>query len=161
MRWLGGVPVDRSNAAGFVEETARVLRESERMTLVLAPEGTRKHTDRWKSGFYRIAVAAGVPIVLAGFDYPRKVIFFGPTIEPTGDYERDLALIQSHFDADMALIPENYEPGAGRAPPSSSLASPDVGPPQRCRIRSQDLAGSRRSSRASRWRRRRAPPSRS
>ncbi len=108
MRWLGGVPVDRSNAAGFVEETARVLRESERMTLVLAPEGTRKHTDRWKSGFYRIAVAAGVPIVLAGFDYPRKVIFFGPTIEPTGDYERDLALIQSHFNADMALIPENY-----------------------------------------------------
>jgi 1-acyl-sn-glycerol-3-phosphate acyltransferase len=108
MRWLGGVPVDRTNAAGFVEQTARVLRKSERMTLVLAPEGTRKYTDRWKSGFYRIAVAAGVPIVLAGFDYPRKVIVFGPTIEPTGDYERDLALIQSHFNADMALIPENY-----------------------------------------------------
>jgi 1-acyl-sn-glycerol-3-phosphate acyltransferase len=108
MRWLGGVPVDRSAAAGFAEETARAVRESERMTLVVAPEGTRKQTDKWKSGFYRIAMAAGVPIVLAGFDYPRKVIFFGPVVEPTGDYEKDLAEIQSHFKASMALKPENY-----------------------------------------------------
>jgi 1-acyl-sn-glycerol-3-phosphate acyltransferase len=108
MRWLGGVPVDRSAPAGFVEETARVVREAERMTLVIAPEGTRKRTGQWKSGFYRIAVAAGVPIVLAGFDYPRKVVFFGPLFEPTGDYEKDLPLLQSHFRADMAWKPENY-----------------------------------------------------
>jgi 1-acyl-sn-glycerol-3-phosphate acyltransferase len=108
MRWLGGVPVDRTAAVGFVEETTRVMRESERMTLVLAPEGTRRRTDRWKSGFYRIAVAAGVPILLAGLDYSRKVVFFGPLIEPTGDYEKDLARIQSHYDAGMALKPENY-----------------------------------------------------
>ncbi len=108
MRWLGGVAVDRSAAAGFAEETARVLKESERMTLVIAPEGTRKRTDRWKSGFYRIATAAGVPILLAGFDYPRKVVFFGPLVHPTGDYEKDLAVIQSHFRADMAVKPENY-----------------------------------------------------
>jgi 1-acyl-sn-glycerol-3-phosphate acyltransferase len=108
MRWLGGVPVDRSAATGFVEETARVVSESERMTLVIAPEGTRKLTGKWKSGFYRIAVAAGVPIVLTGFDYPRKVIFFGPVVHPTGDYEKDLAEIQSHFHAGMAVKPENY-----------------------------------------------------
>jgi 1-acyl-sn-glycerol-3-phosphate acyltransferase len=122
MRWLGGVPVDRSAAAGFVEEAARVVRESERMTLVIAPEGTRRRAGRWKSGFYRIAQAAGVPILLAGFDYPRKVVFFGPLVEPTGDYETDLALIQSHYRADMALKPDNYsglEPrpdGPGPAP---------------------------------------------
>jgi 1-acyl-sn-glycerol-3-phosphate acyltransferase len=108
MRWLGGVPVDRSAAAGFAEETVRVLKEAERMTLVVAPEGTRKRTERWKSGFYRIAVAAGVPIVLAGFDYPRRVVFFGPTFWPTGDYEKDLRELQSHYRADMALKPENY-----------------------------------------------------
>jgi 1-acyl-sn-glycerol-3-phosphate acyltransferase len=121
MRWLGGVPVDRSAAAGFVEEAAQALRESERMTLVVAPEGTRRRTDRWKSGFYRIAMAAGVPIVLAGFDYPRKVIFFGPTFQPTGDYEKDLALIQSHFTASMALKPENYgtDHSGGQATPAS------------------------------------------
>jgi 1-acyl-sn-glycerol-3-phosphate acyltransferase len=108
MRWLGGVPVDRSAAEGFVEETARVLREAERMTLVIAPEGTRRRTGRWKSGFYRIAVAAGVPILPVGFDYPRKVIFFAPLFHPTGDYEKDLAALQSLFRADMALKPGNY-----------------------------------------------------
>jgi 1-acyl-sn-glycerol-3-phosphate acyltransferase len=108
MRWLGGVPVDRSAAAGFVEDTIRVMRESERMTLVIAPEGTRKRSDRWKSGFYRVAVAAGVPILLAGLDYSRKVVFFGPLVQPTGDYEKDLAKIQSHYSARMALKPENF-----------------------------------------------------
>lgn len=115
MRRLGGVPVDRTAAAGFVEETTRVMRESGRMTLVLAPEGTRKRTDRWKSGFYRIAVAAGVPILLAGLDYSRKVVFFGPLVQPTGDYEKDLAEIQSHYSAGMALRPENYGTDRSRA----------------------------------------------
>ena len=97
MRWLGGVPVDRSAAAGFVEETARVVRESDRMTLVVAPEGTRKRSDKWKSGFYRIAVAAGVPIFPVGFDYRRKVIRFDPLFHPTGDYEKDLVELQSRL----------------------------------------------------------------
>ena len=108
MRWLGGVPVDRSAAEGFVEETARVLREAERMTLVIAPEGTRRRTGRWKSGFYRIAVAAGVPIRPTGFDYSRKVVFFAPLFHTTGDYEEDLAALQALFRRDMALRPENY-----------------------------------------------------
>lgn len=127
MRWLGGVPVDRTAVAGFVEEAARVVRESERMTLVIAPEGTRRHTEKWKSGFYRIAMAAGVPIVLAGFDYPRKVVLFGPLIEPTGDYEKDLERIQSHFHAGMALNPENYSlpGGPASAPPDPPLRSPE------------------------------------
>jgi 1-acyl-sn-glycerol-3-phosphate acyltransferase len=113
MRWLGGVPVDRSAASAFVDETARLMRESERMTLVITPEGTRGRTDQWKSGFYRIATATEVPILLAGFDYPRKVVFFGPLVHPTGHYAKDLAAIQSHFRADMALRPENYgQPGA-------------------------------------------------
>jgi 1-acyl-sn-glycerol-3-phosphate acyltransferase len=85
-----------------------VLKEAERMTLVIAPEGTRKRTDRWKSGFYRIAMATGVPILLAGFDYPRKVVVFGPLFHPTGDYEKDLAELQSHYRPEMALKPENY-----------------------------------------------------
>ena len=108
MRWLGGVPVDRDAAAGFAEETVRALKESERMTLVIAPEGTRRSTDRWKSSFYRIATAAGVPILPAAFDYPRKTIVFGPLFHPTGDYEKDLAVLQSLYRADMALKPENY-----------------------------------------------------
>ena len=108
MRWLGGVPVDRGAAAGFVGEAARAVREAERMTLVIAPEGTRRRADKWKSGFYRIAVEAGVPIVGAGFDYPRRVVFFTPPFHPTGDYERDLAVLRAMYRPEMAVRPENY-----------------------------------------------------
>jgi 1-acyl-sn-glycerol-3-phosphate acyltransferase len=108
MRWLGGVPVDRSAAAGFASEAARALREAERMTLVIAPEGTRRRAEKWKSGFYRIAVEAGVPIVPAGFDYSRRVVFFAPPLVPTGDYERDLTDLRRLYRPDMALRPENY-----------------------------------------------------
>jgi len=108
MRWLGGVPVDRSAAAGFVEETIRVLRGADRMTLVIAPEGTRKRVPQWKSGFYRVAVEVGVPILLAAFDYSRKAVVFGPLVTPTGDYEKDLAFIRSHYRPEMARRPENY-----------------------------------------------------
>jgi len=108
MRWLGGVPVDRNAATAFTSEAARAMREAERMTLVIAPEGTRKRTEKWKSGFYRIAMDAGVPIVAAGFDYPRKVVTFAPPFYPTGDYERDLAFLRGLYGPGMALRPENY-----------------------------------------------------
>jgi 1-acyl-sn-glycerol-3-phosphate acyltransferase len=108
MGWLGGIPVDRAAAAGFVEDVARIVREAERMTLVIAPEGTRRRADRWKSGFYRIALAAEVPIFPVGFDYRRKVIFMKPSFQPTGDYEKDLAYLRSLYSAEMALVPRNY-----------------------------------------------------
>jgi 1-acyl-sn-glycerol-3-phosphate acyltransferase len=108
MRRLGGIPVDRSAAAGFASEVARVLRDADQMTVVLAPEGTRKRIPQWKSGFYRIAVEAGVPILPVGFDYPRKVVFFAPLFHTTGDYEKDLAQLRAHYHAGMGKKPENY-----------------------------------------------------
>jgi 1-acyl-sn-glycerol-3-phosphate acyltransferase len=108
LRWLGGIPVDRQAASGFVGEIARGVREAEKMVLMVAPEGTRKRTEKWKSGFYRIAQEAGVPILLLRFDYPRRRVLLGPLFRPTGDYERDLAALRSHVDARMALRPENY-----------------------------------------------------
>ena len=108
MRALGGIPVDRSATTGFVSEVARALRDADRMTVVLAPEGTRRRIPQWKSGFYRIAVEAGAPILPVGFDYSRKVVFFAPLLHPTGDYEKDLAELRSHFRPDMARKPENY-----------------------------------------------------
>jgi 1-acyl-sn-glycerol-3-phosphate acyltransferase len=108
LRSIGGIAIDRSKAAGIAEDSARAFRESERLMLVIAPEGTRSKSKKWKSGFYRIAVAAEVPLLLVAFDYPRKVIRLGPLFRPTGDYETDLAEIQSHYAAGMALRPENY-----------------------------------------------------
>ena len=108
LRSIGGIAVDRTKAAGIAEDSARAFQESDQLVLVVAPEGTRSRSEKWKSGFYRIAVAAGVPILIVAFDYPRKVIRFGPLFRPTGDYEKDLPKIRSHYDAAMALRPESY-----------------------------------------------------
>jgi 1-acyl-sn-glycerol-3-phosphate acyltransferase len=108
LRSIGGIAIDRSKAAGIAEDTTRAFRERDSLLLVIAPEGTRRKSKKWKSGFYRIAVAAEVPILMIAFDYSRRVVRFGPLFRPTGDYEKDLPEIQSHFGPHMALRPENY-----------------------------------------------------
>jgi 1-acyl-sn-glycerol-3-phosphate acyltransferase len=84
------------------------MREADKMTVVLAPEGTRRRIPQWKSGFYRIAVEAGAPILPVGFDYSRKVVFFAPLFHPTGDYDKDLQQLRSHYRPEMGKKPENY-----------------------------------------------------
>lgn len=108
LRALGGVPVNRSAASDFVEQTVRIFGEREQLVLVITPEGTRSKVERWKSGFHRIARAAGVPVVLVSFDYGHKVVRLGPSFAATADYEGDLARIQSHITASMARHPERY-----------------------------------------------------
>ena len=105
-RWMGGVPVDRSRPDGVVEAAVERLRTP--ATLGLAPEGTRKAVPRFKSGFLRIAVAAGVPIAPVALDWGRRELRFLPLYWPTGDIERDLDHLQGLFDRSMARRPENY-----------------------------------------------------
>ena len=90
MRALGGVPVDRSAPQDLVSQVVAQFNAHEDFVLVVAPEGTRSATRHWKTGFYQIALKAGVPIVCAGPDYPSKRGVIGPVIYPTGDMERDL-----------------------------------------------------------------------
>ena len=104
LRWWGGVPVDRGAAHGVVEQSAQVMKERERLYLVVAPEGTRRKVARWKSGFYRIAHAAGVPLVPVAFDYRERVVHLMPPFEPSGDYEADLPRIQALF---VGILPRN------------------------------------------------------
>lgn len=108
MRWLGGKPVDRSAAHGVVEESVKAIRASDRFILALAPEGTRKRVAQWRTGFYRIAERAGLPIVLGFFDYARREVGFGPTLWPSGDLERDLATIQAFYRTKVGKYPENF-----------------------------------------------------
>ena len=92
MRWLGGIPVDRSQANNLVANSAQAMRDADGpMQLIVPPEGTRGKTRHWKTGFYFIAQQAGVPIVLAFVDYGRKVGGLGPLFEPTGDVDADMA----------------------------------------------------------------------
>lgn len=108
MRWQGGRPVDRSVAHGMVAETVRIISESEHFILALAPEGTRRPVKEWRTGFYHVAVGAGIPIVLASLDFGRRIVEFGPTIWPSGDLEQDLALIQGYYRDFTGKNPELF-----------------------------------------------------
>jgi hypothetical protein len=97
MRGMGGIPVVRDARNDLVEQVAERIRRADQFALVIAPEGTRDPTSQWRTGFYRIAMAAGVPIQCAGPDYERRRGVFGPIIQPTGDFERDMAPAYSFF----------------------------------------------------------------
>jgi len=111
MRFLGGVPVDRAAAGDIVGETVRHVQAHPGALIVLSPEGTRSLTPRWKSGFYRIAERAEIPILPIGFDFPRKTIIFHPLFTPTGDLERDVAALRTRYRPEMAKYPANYHAG--------------------------------------------------
>ena len=96
-RWLGGVPVDRRASHGFVEATAEAYRQHEQLLIGVTPEGTRKQVSQWKTGFYHIARAAGVPVVPAYFDYPSKVVGIGPPLELGPEQETEVARCRAFF----------------------------------------------------------------
>jgi len=97
LRWFGGVPVDRRAPGGAAGQIAARIRQSERMWFVLAPEGTRRHVERWKSGFWHIARRAEVPVFCAWFHYPERTIGLGPLVELSDDLEADLARIRALY----------------------------------------------------------------
>jgi 1-acyl-sn-glycerol-3-phosphate acyltransferase len=97
LRKLGGFPVDRHAPAGIVDQVAAQMQRADRMWLALAPEGTRKAVERWKSGFWKIAKRTDVPVFCAWFHYPDKIIGLGPMVELTDDMEADLVRIRASF----------------------------------------------------------------
>ena len=96
-RWLGALPIDRSQANNVVTQSIAKFHQRDRLILVVPPSGTRKRVLYWKTGFYHIANGAGVPIVLGFLDYRRKVGGFGPTVQPTGNIDADMALIRNFY----------------------------------------------------------------
>ena len=107
MRWLGGRPVDRTASHGLVGEYIRQIQESDRFILAIAPEGTRKPTREWKTGFWHVARGAGLPIVLGFFDYGKKEVGFGPILWP-GEVETDMKIIQDFYASITPKRPENF-----------------------------------------------------
>lgn len=97
MRSWGGVPIRRDRTLNTVEQAVQAFREHDQFILVLSPEGTRKKVERWRMGFYHIALGAGVPIVLGALDYQNRRVVIGPTFQPTGDEKADLAAILAFF----------------------------------------------------------------
>jgi len=97
MRALGGIPIRRHLRENVVEQMAREFAERETLCLTVPPEGTRGRAPAWRSGFYHIARAARVPIVLGYLDYARRRGGFGPALEPTGDLVADMDVIRAFY----------------------------------------------------------------
>jgi 1-acyl-sn-glycerol-3-phosphate acyltransferase len=97
LRKLGVIPVERSAPQGTVGEAVRLFQSGERIWFGLTPEGTRKPVPRWKTGFWKIARAAGVPILPVYFHYPEKVIGIGPVFEPGADMDADIARLRAWY----------------------------------------------------------------
>lgn len=110
MRFLGGFPVDRTSRSDVVTQTTELVERSDRIIIVLSPEGTRKRTPRWRSGFYWIAQKTGMPILPIAFDFSERAIQVFPLFEPTGDQDADMLALRRLFRPEMARYPEKYAP---------------------------------------------------
>jgi 1-acyl-sn-glycerol-3-phosphate acyltransferase len=105
-RWMGGAPLDRTEGQNKVEAIARVFENKKEFRLALAPEGTRKKVDAWKTGFYYIAEAAKVPIVAVSFNYKTKTVTVNKPFFPTGRIEDDTKVLRSYYDGVVGKKPE-------------------------------------------------------
>ena len=94
---MGGIPVDRSGRHSFVDSVVKVFNESDRLAIALAPEGTRKKVEKFKTGYYYIAVGSGVPIIPTIFNWEKKEVFFMDPIYLTGDAEKELPMVENIF----------------------------------------------------------------
>lgn len=116
-RWLGGIPVVRDRSTNFVDQVAAEFQRRDKIMIAITPEGTRKHTEYWRSGFYYIALAAKTPLVLGSMDYSKRLITYGKTLMPTGDLDADLERIREFYAGVMGRHPERQ--GEIRMKPSS------------------------------------------
>lgn len=106
MRWLGGIPVDRSNPAGIVEDLVGRVRAGQAFYLVVTPEGTRSSGQYWKSGFLRIAVDAGLPVTLGYVDRDTMTSGLGLTFTPSGDVRKDMDVVRAFYADKSGYKPE-------------------------------------------------------
>ena len=107
MRALGGIPVDRRAPSKVVGEVVERVRSGEVFGLVVTPDGTRRGHSHWKSGFYRIARATGMPLVLGYVDRTTMTTGLGPTLELTGNIPADMDRIRAFYADKAGYLPEN------------------------------------------------------
>lgn len=98
LRWMGGVPLDRTPGQKKVDAIADIFQDKDEFRLALAPEGTRQKVLEWKTGYYYIALVAKVPIIRVAFDYANKTVRIAQPFFPTGDIEKDTPVLRSFFE---------------------------------------------------------------
>lgn len=107
-RRIGGIPVWRSKHSSMTDNLANTARNEKQFHLCVTPEGTRSPNANWKKGFYFIALKAGIPILLYGIDYQRRLIECSRLFIPTGDVEKDIHDIKDYYREFKGKYPENF-----------------------------------------------------
>lgn len=107
LKKMGAIPVDRSKNNSLVSAMVDILKQADKMVIMITPEGTRKYQPRWRKGFYHAALGANVPIILGYLDYPKKEAGVGPVFYPTGDIEADMEKIKEFYRTKKGKYPEN------------------------------------------------------
>lgn len=110
LKFIGGVAVqrgDRKKSKQLVEQVVDLYKEREEFIMTITPEGTRSYNPNWKTGFYRIAHQAGVPIVKIAFDYGTKTVFVDEPFYPTGEMDSEVELIKDYFRQFKGKNPED------------------------------------------------------
>jgi 1-acyl-sn-glycerol-3-phosphate acyltransferase len=97
LRWMGAIPVDRSSHHGTVGQAVAAFERMERRVLVIAPEGTRRKVERFKTGFLHIARGARVPVALASLDYSARCVRLGPAFEVGEDIDEERRKTEAFF----------------------------------------------------------------
>lgn len=108
LKYVGGIPIDRSKSGNRVEQAAEMLKERDPIYLAITPEGTRKRVDTWKKGFYYIALKAEVPIIFSFLDYDKKEVGIGPILEVTGNFNKDFKKIEDYYRGMKGKHPERF-----------------------------------------------------
>jgi 1-acyl-sn-glycerol-3-phosphate acyltransferase len=106
LRAIGGAPIDRKNKENKVEAIAKLFNEHEEFRMTLAPEGTRKKVTQWRTGFYYIAKAANVPILMFTLDFENKQNMISEPFYPTDDIEADFKFMKNFYKGVKGKIPE-------------------------------------------------------
>ena len=88
-KFLGGIPVDRNRNENLVDAVVDLFKTNKIEILAIAPEGTRKKVNKWKTGFYYIALKTKLPILMVSFDYNRKEVKINNRFYPTGNIDND------------------------------------------------------------------------
>jgi 1-acyl-sn-glycerol-3-phosphate acyltransferase len=106
LRWIGGIPVNRELSTKFVDQVVQKFNSLDHLIVVMSPEGTRKKTEHWRTGFYYMAKGAEVPVIAGFLDYPNKVGGIGKVIHLTGDMEADIREFQEFYSGITGKYPE-------------------------------------------------------
>ena len=108
IKQAGGIPVDRKKNNNIIEVVTDLFEKNDSFYLMVTPEGTRSLVSKWRRGFYAIAMAAQVPIGCVYLDYRKREVGLGLIIHPSGDYEKDLKLIQDFYKDKAARHPDRF-----------------------------------------------------